>query len=70
MSGSFEDVCLSWQDYSPETWRLGPADTFSNPALDKASKQHVINDVFDIILGNEQMTLYYERHYSIQHFAL
>lgn len=62
LSGSIVDVCLSQQDYSPESWRLplGPSDLFSNPALDKTSKQHVINDVVDIIHGNQQMTLYQE----------
>ncbi len=46
------------------------SDMFSNPALDKASKQHTIIEVFGIISGDKQMTLYYESHYSIQHFAL
>lgn len=46
--------------------RRRPADTRrlrrANPTLDKASKQHAINDMSDIIHGNEQMTLHYEPH--------
>ena len=41
----------------------------------RLQKQHAINNMFDIIHGNEQMTLHYEphvlwSHYSIQRFTL